>query len=125
MSKLVCVGVSDGNMVLATPGIIPPIPPCSSGAWTAGPIIYTYGSKITVDGNKGVTKAECTFIWAGSPPPPPCKVSDTSNVTLSPPSSTKLTDNGKNLLRLGDIAQDSYLNTLLVVGGSNTKLKSS
>lgn len=122
MSKLVSVGVADDDMVLRTAGSTPPSPPCSSGAWTPGPVVYTYANKIAVDGNKVVTKAECTFTWAGSPPPPGCKVADISTVTLNP-GTTILKDNNTDLLVMGDTASDSYGNTLTVVPGSNTKLK--
>jgi hypothetical protein len=125
VSKLVCVGVADGDMVMATPGVIP-YPPATSGSWSSGPIIYKNASKLFVNGNNVTFQAECTFLFNGiqTPPPPGTPVSGSSNVTLSPPSSTKLKESGKSLLRIGDTKSDSYGNTLTVVGGSNTKLKS-
>lgn len=124
MSKLVCVGVSAGDMVMATPGAVF-YPPAASGIWTAGPVIYKNGTKLSVNSNKVTFEAECTFIFAGFQPPSSyLPVAGTSKVTLSPPGPTKLKENGKNLLRLGDTTSDSFGNTLTVVGGSNTKLKS-
>ena len=125
MSKIICVGVADGDMVMATPGAIP-YPPATSGSWSSGPVIYKNANKLSVNGNKVTFEAECTFLFNGiqTPPPPGAPVSGSSKVTLSPPSSTKLKENGKDLLRIGDIKSDSYGNTLSVVGGSNTKLKS-
>jgi hypothetical protein len=81
MSKLVSVGVADDDMVLRTAGSVPPGTPCSTGAWTPGPVVYTYANKIAVDGNKVVTKAECDFSWSGSPPPPGGTTTFTSKVT--------------------------------------------
>lgn len=123
MSKLVCVGVADGNMVLATPGVVP-YPPAASGVWTPGPIIYKNASKLSVNGNMVTFEAECTFMFSGLTPAT-TPVTGSSKVTLTPMGQTKLTENGKSLLRLGDRISDQYNNTLQVISGSNTKLKSS
>jgi len=112
----------DGD-VQATPGSIPPGNCTPAPGWTAGPVIYTDGVKIKVDGTWIITKAECTFTWTGAPPPPGCSpTSTTSKVTLNG-TSTKLLDNGKAIIRNNDFAQDSYLNTLTAVV-TQTKLKS-
>ena len=123
MSKLVCVGVADGDMVMATPGGVP-YPPATTGAWSCGPVIYKNASKLSSNGNKVTFEAECTFLFNGAQSPPGTPVSGASNVTLSPLGSTKLKENGKSLLRFGDTKSDTYGNTLTVVSGSNTKLKS-
>jgi hypothetical protein len=118
----VSITVALNGDVIATPGSIPPGNCTPAPGWTAGPIIYTNGMKIKVDGTWVITKAECTFIWTGTPPPPGCvPVATNSKVTLNP-DTTKLKDNSKDILRNGNTAQDSYLNTLTAVV-SQIKLK--
>lgn len=104
------------SMITAIVGTVP-YPPAVSGSWTAGTIINTKVIKLSVDGNKVVKKAECTFTFTGvdsigNP------VSGSSKVTLNA-STTVLTDNSDNLLVLGDSANDSYGNTLIVSSGQN------
>jgi hypothetical protein len=81
--------------------------------WVAGPITPTLGTKISVNGSKVVLSASCTFT---SPNPP-----FTDLVTLNA-GSTVLTDNGSNVLKLGDSITSTQGNKLSVVAGQ-TKLK--
>ena len=81
--------------------------------YTAGDISTTLASKISVDKSKVVLSASCTFTSISLPP-------ETVNLN---PNSTVLTDNGSDVLRLGDSQTGTQGNTLLV-GSGQTKLRS-
>jgi len=108
--------------IIATPGGVPPAP-CTAGSWSAGPVIETLGAKVSQGGTKVVLQAECTFTFTGTQTPPGIPCSGSSKVTLSA-NPTKLTDNGSDILVLGDTNSDSYGNTL-TASPSQTKLKTS
>ncbi len=83
--------------------------------FTPGPVTYTDGTKITVDGTWVITQAQCTFTETIIP-------FRVDNVTLNG-SSSKLLDNSTAMIRNGDSATGSFGNQLLAVV-SQTKLKS-
>lgn len=99
--------------VQATGGAVPFPPATVTTSWVPGPITYTLAKYIQVDGVAAVVKATCTFAFTGLNVLVP--VSGTSTVSLEPQAPTFLNDDGDDLLKNGDVAVDSYGNTLQAV----------
>lgn len=113
MAKRVAV---DGTVV-AIPGAVP-FPGAQNGTWTAMPVQYTTDPKIKTGGKPVITKAQCTFMFAGVGPAPAFPaVNGQEKVTLS----AKKTKLQKQVLVEGDMIMSPYGNQLKVV--AVTKIK--
>jgi len=82
----------------------------ATGTWTPGPVTYTAYAKLTSDGAKAISGAQCTFSFAGSDSSGTA-VAGQSTVTL-PAGPTKLQRGEAGVVVSGDLANDSYGNTL-------------
>jgi len=101
-------GAREGD-VSATVGTTP-FTGADKGTWTAGPITYTTYDRLTSNGTKAISEAECTFSFAGTNSSG-ATVTGTETVTLSA-RPTKLQKGASGVLVNGDSASGDYENTL-------------
>lgn len=105
--------VAKSGDVTATAGSAP-FKPATEGKWTPGPVTYKTYSNLSISGTKVIYEAECTFSFAGTTAPPAsAPVAGSSTVKLTA-GTTLLQKGANNVLKDGDLSQDSYGNTLKV-----------
>ncbi|MEU8471616.1 hypothetical protein AB0F30_27540 [Streptomyces sp. NPDC029006] len=96
-----------------------PFKSADSGTWTAGAVVETPSSLVTVGDSPVLHQASCVFAFVGKAGQAP--VSGASTVTLTATAGGLLAD-GEGVLLDGDSAQDEYGNTLKA--GSSAALRS-
>jgi hypothetical protein len=97
-----------------------------TGTWTAGKVLETADSKLSVGGAAVLHQAACTFTFVGTKGQPPTQtaVNDSSTVTLGPKKTTLQASQTAVLLD-GDSAEDSFGNTVKISVPASSKLASS